>query len=173
MGNRLGRYAVWIGVALVGALCWGMLALSRGETINAGWMLFAAIPSYAIAFRFYAKFIRDRVLVSDDNRAPPGERLNNGRDFEPMDRRILFGHHFAAIAGAGPLVGPVLAAQFGFLPGTVWIIVGVILAGAVQDMTTLFFSMRRDGKSLGQMAREEIGPVGGVAALIAVLSIID
>ena len=147
MGNRLGQYAVWIGVALVGALCWGMLALSRGETINAGWMLFAAIASYAIAFRFYAKFIRDRVLVSDDNRATPGERLNNGRDFEPMDRRILFGHHFAAIAGAGPLVGPVLAAQFGFLPGTVWIIVGVILAGAVQDMTILFFSMRRDGKT--------------------------
>ena len=171
MDNRLGRYAVWIGVALVGALCWGMLALSRGETINAGWMLFAAIASYAIAFRFYAKFIRDRVLVSDDNRATPGERLNNGRDFEPMDRRILFGHHFAAIAGAGPLVGPVLAAQFGFLPGTVWIIVGVILAGAVQDMTILFFSMRRDGKTLGQMAREEIGPVGGAAALVAVLSI--
>ncbi|HEX4992526.1 MAG TPA: carbon starvation CstA family protein, partial [Rubrobacteraceae bacterium] len=104
-------------------------------------------------------------------RATPGERLNNGRDFEPMDRRVLFGHHFAAIAGAGPLVGPVLAAQMGFLPGTIWIIVGVILAGAVQDMTTLFFSMRRDGKSLGQMAREEIGPVGGAAALVAVLSI--
>jgi carbon starvation protein len=111
------------------------------------------------------------VLGTDDSRATPAERLNNGRDFEPMDRRVLFGHHFAAIAGAGPLVGPVLAAQMGFLPGTIWIIVGVILAGAVQDMTTLFFSMRRDGKSLGQMAREEIGPVGGAAALIAVLSI--
>ena len=171
MGNRFGRYAIWIGVALVGALCWGVLALGRGETVNAGWLLFAAIASYAIAYRFYARFIQRRVLVTDDNRATPGERLNNGRDFEPMDRRVLFGHHFAAIAGAGPLVGPVLAAQMGFLPGTIWIIVGVILAGAVQDMTILFFSMRRDGKSLGQMAREEIGPVGGAAALVAVLAI--
>ena len=171
MGNRLGRYAIWIGVALVGALCWGILALGRGEAVNAGWLLFAAIASYAIAYRFYARFIQRRVLETDDNRATPGERLDNGRDFEPMDRRILFGHHFAAIAGAGPLVGPVLAAQMGFLPGTIWIIVGVILAGAVQDMTILFFSMRRDGKTLGQMAREEIGPVGGAAALVAVLSI--
>jgi carbon starvation protein len=171
MGNRLGRYGVWVLVAIVGAVCWGMLALSRGETVNAGWLLFAAIASYAIAYRFYARFIQTRVLETDDSRATPAERLNNGRDFEPMDRRVLFGHHFAAIAGAGPLVGPVLAAQMGFLPGTVWIIVGVILAGAVQDMTTLFFSLRRDGKSLGQMAREEIGPVGGAAALVAVLSI--
>jgi carbon starvation protein len=171
MSNSLRRYGIWVVVALVGALCWGMLALARGETINAGWMLFAALASYAIAFRFYARFIRDKVLGADDSRATPAERLNNGKDFEPMDRRVLFGHHFAAIAGAGPLVGPVLAAQMGFLPGTIWIIVGVILAGAVQDMTTLFFSMRRDGKSLGQMAKEEIGPVGGAAALIAVLSI--
>src|SRR5215218_9827755 len=111
-------------------------------------MLFAAIASYAIAYRFYSRFIANRVFGVDDNRATPGEKLDNGRDFEPMDRRILFGHHFAAIAGAGPLVGPVLAAQMGFLPGTVWIIVGVILAGAVQDMTILFFSMRRDGKTL-------------------------
>jgi carbon starvation protein len=147
------------------------LALGRGESVNAGWLLFAAIASYAIAYRFYARFIQRRVLETDDNRATPGERLDNGRDFEPMDRRILFGHHFAAIAGAGPLVGPVLAAQMGFLPGTIWIIVGVILAGAVQDMTILFFSMRRDGKTLGQMAREEIGPVGGAAALVAVLAI--
>src|SRR5215203_4669799 len=171
MGNRLGRYGVWVLVAIVGAVCWGMLALARGETVNAGWLLFAAIASYAIAYRFYARFIQTRVLETDDSRATPAERLNNGRDFEPMDRRVLFGHHFAAIAGAGPLVGPVLAAQMGFLPGTIWIIVGVILAGAVQDMTTLFFSLRRDGKSLGQMAREEIGPIGGAAALIAVLSI--
>jgi carbon starvation protein len=171
MGNRLGRYAIWVIVAIVGAVCWGMLALARGETVNAGWLLFAAIASYAIAYRFYARFIQRKVLETDDSRATPAERLNNGRDFEPMDRRVLFGHHFAAIAGAGPLVGPVLAAQMGFLPGTIWIIVGVILAGAVQDMTTLFFSMRRNGKTLGQMAREEIGPVGGAAALIAVLSI--
>ena len=171
MGNRFGRYAIWVGVALVGALCWGVLALGRGESVNAGWLLFAAIASYAIAYRFYSRFIANRVLGVDDNRATPGERLDNGRDFEPMDRRVLFGHHFAAIAGAGPLVGPVLAAQMGFLPGTIWIIVGVILAGAVQDMTILFFSMRRDGKTLGQMAREEIGPVGGAAALVAVLAI--
>ena len=171
MGNRLGRYGIWVIVAIVGAVSWGMLALVRGETINAGWLLFAALASYAIAYRFYARFIQTRVLGTDDSRATPAERLNNGRDFEPMDKRVLFGHHFAAIAGAGPLVGPVLAAQMGFLPGTIWIIVGVILAGAVQDMTTLFFSMRRDGKTLGQMAREEIGPVGGAAALIAVLSI--
>ncbi|HET7271691.1 MAG TPA: carbon starvation CstA family protein [Rubrobacter sp.] len=171
MSDSLRRYVIWVVVALVGAICWGMLALSRGETVNAGWLLFAALASYAIAYRFYARFIQRRVLETDDSRATPAERLNNGRDFEPMDRRVLFGHHFAAIAGAGPLVGPVLAAQMGFLPGTIWIIVGVILAGAVQDMTTLFFSLRRDGKSLGQMAREEIGPVGGAAALIAVLSI--
>src|SRR5215210_1842974 len=171
MNNGLRRYAIWAVVALVGALCWGMLALSRGETVNAGWMLFAALASYAIAYRFYARFIRDRVLGADDSRATPAERLNNGKDFEPMDRRVLFGHHFAAIAGAGPLVGPVLAAQMGFLPGTIWIIVGAIFAGAVQDMVILFCSMRRDGKSLGQMAREEIGPVGGVAALLAVFAI--
>ena len=171
MGNRWVRTAIWVGVGIVGAVCWGVLALSRGETINAGWILFAALASYAIAYRFYSRFIANRVLGVDDDRATPGERLDNGRDFEPMDRRVLFGHHFAAIAGAGPLVGPVLAAQMGFLPGTVWIIVGVILAGAVQDMTILFFSMRRDGKTLGQMAREEVGPVGGAAALVAVLSI--
>jgi carbon starvation protein len=171
MGNRWIWWAIWGGVALAGAVCWGVLALSRGETINAGWMLFAALASYAIAYRFYSRFIANRVLGVDDNRATPGERINNGRDFEPMDRRVLFGHHFAAIAGAGPLVGPVLAAQMGYLPGTVWIIVGVILAGAVQDMTILFFSMRRDGKTLGQMAREEVGPIGGAAALVAVLSI--
>src|SRR5215211_2705085 len=171
MNNGLRRYRIWVVVALVGAVCWGMLALARGETINAGWLLFAALASYAIAYRFYARFIRDKVLGADDTRATPAERLNNDIDFQPTDRRVLFGHHFAAIAGAGPLVGPVLAAQMGFLPGTLWIVVGVIFAGAVQDMVTLFFSMRRDGKSLGQMAREEIGPVGGAAALIAVFSI--
>src|ERR687892_1737951 len=171
MGNRLGRYGVWTAVAIVGAVAWGILALSRGENVSAIWLVAAALGSYAIAYRFYARFIVRRVLKADDNRATPGERLDNGTDFQPMDRRVLFGHHFAAIAGAGPLVGPVLAAQMGYLPGTIWIIVGVILAGAVQDMTILFFSMRRDGKTLGQMAREEIGPVGGAAALIAVLSI--
>ncbi|MEA2455363.1 MAG: carbon starvation protein, partial [Thermoleophilaceae bacterium] len=168
---RVRSIVIWSAVALLGAVAWGVLALARGERINAVWLLFAALCSYAIAYRFYARFIVKRVLEVDDKRATPAERLDNGHDYHPTDRRVLFGHHFAAIAGAGPLVGPVLAAQMGFLPGTIWIIVGVIFAGAVQDMMILFFSMRRDGKSLGQMAREEIGPVGGAAALIAVFSI--
>ncbi len=163
--------AVWAAVALVGAVGWGMLALARGEEISAAWMVAAALGSYAIGYRFYSRFIVTRVLRVDKSRATPAERLNNGIDFHPTDRRVLLGHHFAAIAGAGPLVGPVLAAQMGYLPGTIWIVVGVIFAGAVQDMVTLFFSMRRDGKSLGQMAREEIGPVGGAAALLAVFAI--
>ncbi|OEU86302.1 carbon starvation protein CstA [Streptomyces abyssalis] len=155
----------------MGAVAWGVLALSRGEEISAAWMVAAALGSYAIGYRFYARFITNRVLKVDKTRATPAERLNNGIDFHPTDRRVLLGHHFAAIAGAGPLVGPILAAQMGYLPGTIWIIAGVVLAGAVQDMVVLFFSMRRDGKSLGQMAREEIGPVGGAAALIAVFAI--
>jgi carbon starvation protein len=165
------QIAIWAGVAILGAVAWGIIALVRGEHINAVWLIFAALCSYAIAYRFYARFISNRVLGVDDRRATPAERLDNAKDFQPTDRRVLFGHHFAAIAGAGPLVGPVLAAQMGYLPGTIWIIVGVIFGGAVQDMVTLFFSMRRDGKSLGQMAREEIGPFGGAAALVAVLSI--
>ncbi|MEV8285050.1 carbon starvation CstA family protein [Streptomyces niveus] len=163
--------AVWALVALVGAVGWGVLALSRGEEISAAWMLAAALGSYAIAYRFYARFIARRVLKVDKTRATPAERLDNGVDFHPTDRRVLFGHHFAAVAGAGPLVGPVLAAQMGYLPGTIWIVAGVIFAGAVQDMVTLFFSTRRDGRSLGQIARDEIGPFGGAAALIAVFLI--
>jgi carbon starvation protein len=162
---------VWGVVAAVGGASWAVLALSRGEEVSALWILFAALSSYAIAYRFYARFIAYRVLRVDNTRATPAERLQNGADFDVTDRRVLFGHHFAAIAGAGPLVGPVLAAQMGYLPSTIWIIVGVIFAGAVQDMVVLFFSMRRNGKSLGQMIREEIGTVGGVAALIAVFSI--
>ncbi|WP_432563333.1 carbon starvation CstA family protein [Kineococcus sp. SYSU DK003] len=162
---------VWTAVAVVGAVCWTVLALARGESVNALWVLFAALASYAIGYRFYSRFVTYRVLRADDRRATPAERYENGVDFEVTDRRVLFGHHFAAIAGAGPLVGPVLAAQMGYLPGTIWIVVGVIFAGAVQDLTVLFFSMRRGGKSLGQMVREEIGVVGGVAALIAVFAI--
>ncbi|MFH8464693.1 carbon starvation CstA family protein [Streptomyces sp. NPDC017991] len=162
---------IWTLVALIAAAGWSVLALSRGEEVSAAWMVAAALGSYAIAYRFYAKFIAHKVLRVDKNRATPAERLNNGIDFHPTDRRVLLGHHFAAIAGAGPLVGPVLAAQMGYLPGTIWIIVGVILAGAVQDMVVLFFSTRRDGRSLGQMAREEIGPFGGAAALIAAFAI--
>jgi carbon starvation protein len=162
---------IWGAVSILGAVAWALIALSRGEEISAIWLVFAALASYAIAYRFYARFITRRVLKTDDTRATPAERLNNGMDYHPTDRRVLFGHHFAAIAGAGPLVGPVLAAQMGYLPGTVWIILGVIFAGAVQDMVTLFFSMRRGGRSLGQMARDEIGPIGGVAAIVAVLAI--
>ncbi|MEU1475747.1 carbon starvation CstA family protein [Streptomyces sp. NPDC005760] len=162
---------IWTLVALVGAAGWSVLALARGEDVSAAWMVAAALGSYAIGYRFYAKFIAYRVLKVDGTRATPAERLDNGIDFHPTDRRVLLGHHFAAIAGAGPLVGPVLAAQMGYLPGTVWIIAGVIFAGAVQDMVVLFFSTRRDGRSLGQMAREEIGPFGGAAALIAAFAI--
>ncbi|MEP7370062.1 MAG: carbon starvation CstA family protein, partial [Dermatophilaceae bacterium] len=163
--------ATWVAVALVGAVCWTVLAFARGENVSALWILFAALSSYAIAYRFYSRFISYKVLGVDNTRATPAERLQNGVDYDVTDRRVLFGHHFAAIAGAGPLVGPVLAAQMGYLPGTIWIIVGVIFAGAVQDMVVLFFSMRRNGKSLGQMIREEIGTIGGVAALIAVFAI--
>jgi carbon starvation protein len=170
-GRSMKSVLIWFGVAAVGAVCWTVLALARGETISALWILFAALCSYAIAYRFYSRFITYKVLRVDDKRATPAERLHNGVDFDVTDRRVLFGHHFAAIAGAGPLVGPVLAAQMGYLPGTIWIVVGVIFAGAVQDLTVMFFSMRRNGKSLGQMVREEIGIVGGIAALIAVFAI--
>jgi carbon starvation protein len=169
--TRLRSIVIWTTVSVVAAVAWGVIALVRGERISAVWLIAAALGSYAIAYRFYARFIVKKVLGADDRRATPSERMENGIDYHTTDRRVLFGHHFAAIAGAGPLVGPVLAAQMGYLPGTLWIIVGVILAGAVQDMVTLFFSLRRDGKSLGQMARDEIGPVGGAAALIAVFSI--
>ena len=165
------RIIVWAAIALLGGVAWAILAFTRGETINAIWFVFAAVCTYLIAYRFYSKFIERKIAKPDDTRATPGEYLNNGRDFVPTDRRVLFGHHFAAIAGAGPLVGPVLAAQMGYLPGTIWIIVGVVLAGAVQDYLVLFFSMRRGGRSLGQMAREELGVIGGTAALLATLAI--
>ena len=129
----------WTAVGLVGAAAWTVLALSRGETVSAIWLVAAALGSYAIAYRFYARFITKKVLGVDRTRATPAERLENDIDYQPTDRRVLYGHHFAAIAGAGPLVGPVLAAQMGYLPGTIWIIVGCIFAGAVQDMITLFF----------------------------------
>src|SRR5919109_5120504 len=169
--SRTRSIVIWTAVAIVGAVAWGVIALVRGEQISAAWLIAAALGSYAIAYRFYARFITKKVLGVDDTRATPAERLDNDVDFQPTDRRVLYGHHFAAIAGAGPLVGPVLAAQMGYLPGTIWIVFGVIFAGAVQDMVVLFFSMRRDGKSLGQMAREEIGPLGGAAALLAVFAI--
>src|SRR5688500_13744175 len=170
-GRSMKSVLIWAAVAVVGAVCWGVLAIARGETISALWLLFAALCSYAIAYRFYARFITGRSMRAADKRTTPAARRENGVDVDVTDRRVLFGHHFAAIAGAGPLVGPVLAAQMGYLPGTIWIVVGVIFAGAVQDLTVMFFSMRRNGKSLGQMIREEIGIVGGVAALIAVFAI--
>ncbi len=162
---------IWMLVAAIGAAGWGMLALHRGETVNAAWLVLAAVGTYLIAFRFYSRFIATKVLALDDSIVTPAHRLANGRDFVPASRWVLFGHHFAAIAGAGPLVGPVLAAQFGYLPGTIWIVVGVILGGAVQDFVILAGSVRRDGKSLGQMAKEEIGPFTGVLAMIAILAI--
>jgi carbon starvation protein len=161
----------WAFVALLGAAAFGVLALVRGETISAAWLLTAAVCTYVVAYRFYSKFLATRVFGLDPRRATPAERFNNGHDFVPTNRWVLFGHHFAAIAGAGPLVGPVLAAQFGFLPGTLWLIIGVVLGGAVQDFTILFCSLRRDGKSLGQMAKEEVSKVTGVTAMIAVLAI--
>jgi len=168
---RVLGYLFWAVLACGAAVCLGGIALHRGEPINSLWLVLAAACSYATAYRFYAKFISARVMVLNDQRATPAERLRNGHDFEPTNKWILFGHHFAAIAGPGPLVGPVLAAQFGYLPGTLWIIVGACLGGAVQDFVILFASMRRDGKSLGQMAREEIGKVGGLVALVTVLGI--
>ena len=165
--KRLG----WLVVALAGAVAWAVLALHRGETINAAWVVLAAVGTYLLAYRFYSRFLAIRVLGVNDRRATPAERLANGRDFVPTSRWVLFGHHFAAIAGAGPLVGPVLAAQFGYLPGTIWLVFGVVLGGAVQDFIILFGSMRRDGKSLGQMAKEETGPVTGLLAMVAVLAI--
>ncbi|HXY29747.1 MAG TPA: carbon starvation CstA family protein [Gemmatimonadaceae bacterium] len=162
----------WIVVAALGAAAVGTLALARGETINAAWLLTAALCTYAIGYRFYSRFIAVRVFALDERRPTPAVRLDDGRDFVPTNRWIVFGHHFAAIAGPGPLVGPTLAAQFGYLPGALWIIIGVVIGGAVQDFVILCASVRRDGRSLGQMARDEIGSVAGSTALLAVIGIL-
>ena len=169
--NTYLKSLLWLLVAVLGAGAIGGIALNRGESINALWFVTAAVCVYAIAYRFYAAWIAAKVLVLDPTRATPAERLNNGRDFIPTNKWIVFGHHFAAIAGPGPLVGPTLAAQFGYLPGTLWILIGAVLGGAVQDMVTLFYSTRRNGRSLGQMARDELGPIGGAAALIGTFAI--
>ena len=163
--------AGWALVALTGAGAIGWIALQRGETISAAWLITAAVCTYAVAYRFYSKIIAAKVFALDAARPTPATRLNDGRDYVPTNRWIVFGHHFAAIAGPGPLVGPTLAAQFGYLPGLLWILVGVAIGGAVQDMVILAASVRRNGKSLGQMAKEEIGPVAGFTALVAVLGI--
>jgi carbon starvation protein len=165
------RVLIWSVVCAVGVGSFAWLALSRGEPVNAAWLLVAAVCTYSVAYRFYSRFIATRIFVLNTERRTPSVRLSNGRDFIPTNRWIVFGHHFAAIAGPGPLVGPTLAAQFGFLPGALWIIIGVAIGGAVQDFVILCASVRRDGKSLGQMAKEEIGPVAGVTALVAVLGI--
>jgi carbon starvation protein len=166
-----GKIALWAAIALLGGVAWFMLAIIRGETVNAIWFVFASVCTYLIGYRFYSKVIERYITRPDDRRATPAEYKADGKDYVRTDRNVLFGHHFAAIAGAGPLVGPVLAAQMGYLPGTIWIIIGVVLAGAVQDYLVMFFSMRRGGRSLGQMAREELGVIGGTAALIATLLI--
>src|SRR5438552_369004 len=169
--RRLGSVLLWGAIAALGALGFAVLALSRGETVNAAWLLIAAVCTYVVGYRFYSKFIAARVFALADRRATPAEWLRNGRDYVPTSNWVLYGHHFAAIAGPGPLVGPVLAAQFGFLPGTLWLVIGVVVGGAVQDLTILCCSLRRDGRSLGQMAKEEINATAGVTAMLAVLLI--
>jgi len=164
-------HLIWIAISVLGAFCLAGIALKRGEPINSLWIVLAAACTYLVGFRFYGKFIAARIMMLNNDRATPAERLRDGHDFEPTNKWIVFGHHFAAIAGPGPLVGPVLAAQFGYLPGTLWIIAGCVLGGAVQDFVILCASVRRDGKSLGQMAREEIGKLAGITALVTVFLI--
>jgi carbon starvation protein len=170
--RRAGRAALWAAISLSGAGTLGAIALYRKEPINAMWLIVCAVCVYLVGYRFYSRFIAARVLELDDRRATPAERLEDGRDFVPTNKWIVLGHHFAAIAGPGPLVGPTLAAQLGYLPGTLWIIVGAVLGGCVQDFVILFASIRRNGKSLGRIAKEEVGPVAGFTALFAVISIL-
>jgi carbon starvation protein len=169
--SRLLKQVPWIALAVLGAGAIATIALNKGETISAAWLLTAAVCTYLIAYRFYSRFIAADIFGLDATRSTPAERLDDGRDYVPTNKWIVFGHHFAAIAGPGPLVGPTLAAQFGFLPGALWILVGVVLGGAVQDFVILCASIRRDGKSLGQMAKEEIGTVAGATALVSILGI--
>ena len=169
--NLIFKQAAWIALALVGAISLGTVALSRGESINALWIVVAAVAIYLIGYRYYARFIANSVMQLDALRTTPAVRLNDGLDYVPTNKHVLFGHHFAAIAGAGPLVGPVLAAQMGYLPGMMWILVGAILAGAVQDFMILFISTRRDGRSLGDLIKSELGLVPGVIALFGTFMI--
>ena len=164
-------WLAWAALAVLAAFCIGTIALHRGETINAIWLVVAAVATFTVAFRFYGLYIARNALMIDGSRATPAWRRNDGLDYVPTAKSIVFGHHFAAIAGAGPLVGPVLAAQMGYLPGTLWILFGVVMAGAVQDMLVLFFSTRRDGRSLGEMIRAEMGPAAGVISMVGILMI--
>jgi carbon starvation protein len=170
--RRVIKPLIWLTIAALGALAVAIIALRRGEQINAMWLVVAALCCYALGYRFYSKFIAAKLLALDSMRATPAERLENGRDFVPTNKWVVFGHHFAAIAGPGPLVGPVLAAQFGYLPGTLWVLAGAVFGGCVQDFVILAFSVRRDGKSMTEMAKDEIGRVGGFVAYLAVISII-
>src|SRR6266851_6816284 len=163
--------ALWTGTAVLGAVSFAIVALNRGEAVNAAWLVVAAVCVYFIAYRFYGLFVAERALGVDGTRPTPAFRHNDGLDYVPTNRYVLFGHHFAAIAGAGPLVGPVLAAQMGYLPGTLWILAGAVFAGAVQDFLVLFIATRRDGRSLGDMIRSELGPVPGAIAMGGVLLI--
>ena len=169
--NSIQRHLGWAAVAILGAGALGVVALNRGESINALWLVVAAVCVYLIAYRYYSLFIADKVMELDPTRMTPAHRHNDGLDYVPTNKYVLFGHHFAAIAGAGPLVGPVLAAQMGYLPGTLWIVFGVIFAGAVQDFIILFLSVRRDGKSLGEIIRMELGDTAGTVASIGILMI--
>jgi len=169
--SRLHIHAVYALIALAGVFALGTIALTRGETVNAIWIVIAAVTTYLIAYRYHSLYLATRVAQLDANRLTPAIRLNDGLDYVPTNRYVLFGHHFAAIAGAGPLVGPVLAAQMGFLPGMLWILVGVVLAGAVQDFMILFISTRRDGRSLGEMVKTEMGEAAGLIALFGAFMI--
>ncbi len=169
--KRLTSQAGWAALSLGGACALAYIALKRGETINAIWVVAAAVCVYLIAYRFYSKFISEKVLVLDGARQTPAYKFNDGLDYVPTNRYVLFGHHFAAIAGAGPLVGPVLAAQMGYLPGMMWILAGVVFAGAVQDFMVLFISTRRDGRSLGDLIKSELGEVPGIIALLGTFMI--
>jgi carbon starvation protein len=162
---------VWLLVAVLGAVSFGILAISRGEHVNAVWLVLAAICVYSIAYRFYSLFIANKVFELNARRLTPAHRLADGLDYVPTNKYVLFGHHFAAIAGAGPLVGPILAAQMGYLPGTIWLLVGVVLAGAVQDFLVLFISTRRDGRSLGEMAKQELGSFAGIIVMLGALGV--
>ena len=169
--KSLQKHAIFIVIAILGAFSLGYIALNRGETINALWIVTAAICTYLIAYRYYSLFIADKVMELSARRKTPAVKLNDGLDYVPTNKYVLFGHHFAAIAGAGPLVGPVLAAQMGYLPGMLWILAGVVFAGAVQDFIVLFISVRRDGRSLGELVKSELGAIPGVIALVGTFMI--
>src|SRR3989449_4139876 len=170
--NKSVKSVIWLAIGLLGAWAYLVLATRRGEPVNSAYLLIAALCSYAIGYRFYSKWIAARILALNDRRATPCEVHDDGKDFVKTNKWIVFGHHFAAISGPGPLVGPVLAAQFGYLPGALWILIGVVLGGAVQDFVILFCSIRRNGKSLGQMVKEELNTAAGYIALIAILAIV-